>query len=40
MKCCKLTNMNNRKCTVYPNKLTFILHSEQFIQKISLLNSI
>ncbi len=40
MKCCKLTNMNNRKCTVYPNKLTLILYSEQFIQKISLLNSI
>ena len=33
MKCCKLTNMNNRKCTVYPNKLTLILYSEQFILK-------
>ena len=40
MKCCKLTNINNKKYTVYPNKLTFILYSEQFIQKISLLNSI
>lgn len=40
MKCCKLTNMNNGKYTVYPNKLTPILYFEQFIQKISLLNSI